>query len=82
MSFVLPTPQKCSGRLLREECHPYRTLLRSYANLFFKQKNKMKNTKLVVFNLNKLHEHEDEGENKVPDLWQTKLVLVFVSVLG
>ena len=42
----------------------------------------MKNTKLVVINLDKLHEHEDEGENKVPDLWQTKLVLVFVSVLG
>lgn len=29
---------------------------------------------------NKLHEHEDTDENKVPDLSRTKLILYFLSL--
>lgn len=44
------------------------------------QKIRVKNAKLVVFDLNgkKLREHKCEDENRVSDLSQTKLALVFV----
>ena len=51
------------------------------ANLYLEVTEKKQNWLFSIFS-NKLGEHEDEDENKVPDLSRTKLVLVFVIILG
>ena len=74
VSFVFPTHQKSSRRLLREVHYCGRN-----ANFFLKnmkrkkkrkrkKKNRVKRAKLVAFNpkSSKLREHEDQDESKVP----------------
>ena len=83
MSFALPTHQKSSRRLLREVCHPYTALLSRNTNVSLKTRKKQgKERETDCFQQIISLEHEDEDENKVPDLSQTKLVLISVLVLG